>query len=45
MITHVKPERKGRKHPGERVPAEVSKRGVMIGILRGPSPAGKREPY
>ncbi len=26
------------------MPAEVSKRGVMIGILREPSPAGEREP-
>jgi hypothetical protein len=28
----------------EKVPAEVSKRGVMIGNLREPSPAGEREP-
>jgi hypothetical protein len=26
------------------VPAEVSKRGVMIEFLREPSPAGEREP-
>jgi hypothetical protein len=33
-------------HPsgGVLVPAEVSKRGVMISFLREPSPAGEREP-
>jgi hypothetical protein len=33
-----------RRRFGEEVPAEVSKRGVMIGYLREPSPAGEREP-